>query len=280
MSEPASSPFTPGAGREEGSPARHDSDPAGPPAGGASLDLDRPTALRLLGEGELEIRGRLVDASNATLYCAVRLRCPPPEPPIVGACIYKPARGERPLHDFPDGTLAKREVAAYLVSAASGLDIVPPTVLRDGPFGPGMVQLWIDVDGRVDVVEMIRRADVRLRRIALFDAVVNNADRKGGHLLPTASGHVYGVDHGICFAAEPKLRTILWQWRGKALEPAEAALLARLLQEVRGGLGRRLRALLSPGEVRATEHRIDRLIADGRFPHPDPERPAIPWPPF
>ncbi len=242
--------------------------------------LDRATALRLLRGGEMVVRGRLLNASNATLFCSIRLEGPPPQPAIVADCIYKPRRGERPLFDFPDGTLARREVAAYELSAASGLDVVPPTVLRDGPFGEGMVQLWIDVDERVDVTELLRAGDLRLRRIALFDAVANNADRKGGHLLPTPTGHVYGVDHGICFAVEPKLRTILWQWRGQRLSPGELGLLNGLLEGLRGDLGARLRTLLAPAEVRATIRRVDRLISEGRFPLPDPDRPAIPWPPF
>ena len=135
---------------------------------------------------------------------------------MTAACVYKPIRGERPLWDFPDGTLAHREVAAYLVSVATGWDVVPPTVLRDGPFGVGMVQLWIDTDETVDLGRLVQTDDPALRRMAIFDAVVNNADRKGGHLLPVESGHVFGVDHGVCFAVEPKLRTVLWGWRGTA----------------------------------------------------------------
>ena len=161
---------------------------AGVDGGGGPVD----DALALLRDGELAVEGRLVDASNATLYCAVTLDG------VTAACVYKPVAGERPLWDFPDGTLAEREVAAYEVSAATGWDIVPPTVLRDGPSGPGMVQLWIDVDETVDIARFMRRSDARrLRRMAVFDAVINNADRKGGHLLPTPDGHVYGVDHGV-----------------------------------------------------------------------------------
>ena len=168
-------------------------------------------ALRLLAEGELSVEGRLVDASNATFYCAVELDG------IAAACVYKPRAGERPLWDFPDGTLARREVAAYAVSEATGWVIVPPTVMRDGPFGVGMLQLWIDVDDSVDLVALARSDDPRLRRMAVFDAVVNNADRKGGHLLPTVDGQLYGVDHGVTFSVEDKLRTLLWQWRGRPL---------------------------------------------------------------
>ena len=135
---------------------------------------------------------------------------------LAAECVYKPVAGERPLWDFPDGTLAGREVSAYLVSEATGWRVVPPTVLRDGPFGPGMVQLWMDVDP-TSTCRVRPPRHPALRRMAVFDAVVNNADRKGGHILPTPDGHVYGVDHGICFSVEPKLRTLLWRWAGKPL---------------------------------------------------------------
>ena len=246
----------------------------------ATVELDATSALRLLAAGELEIVGRLVEASNLNLYCTVTLRRLDPEPDLVAACVYKPIRGERPLDDFPDGTLAFREVAAYRVSEATGWNIVPPTVLRDGPLGLGMVQLWIDVDESVDVVELIRGSDPRLRRMAVFDAVVNNADRKGGHLLPVQDGHVYGVDHGICFSPDPKLRTILWAWRGSQLRADELAILELLEDELAADLGADLRQLLSAHEVSATARRIRRLRARRTFPQPDPNRPAIPWPPF
>jgi hypothetical protein len=148
----------------------------------------------------------------------------------VAACVYKPVQGERPLWDFPDGTLAGREVSAYLVSVATGWDLVPPTVLRDGPFGPGMCQLWIDVDD-VDLAALARSDHPDLRRMAVFDAVVNNADRKGGHLLPLGN-RIRGVDHGVCFSAEDKLRTLLWQWRGLPLTDEAVDVLSRLRAEL------------------------------------------------
>ena len=193
-------------------------------------------------------------------------------------CVYKPIRGEAPLWDFPDGTLANREVAAFLVSEASGWAIVPPSVLREGPFGVGLVQLWLDVDDRIDVVELLRRDDPALRPMALFDAVVNNADRKAGHILALADGGLRGVDHGVCFAEEPKLRTVLWGWMGTPLRRAELRTLRRLRRELDGDLGVSLRTLLAPEEVAAMAHRIDRLVASARFPLPDPDRPAVPWP--
>jgi uncharacterized repeat protein (TIGR03843 family) len=236
---------------------------------------DRDGTLRLLERGELTVQGRLVAASNATFLGTVT------DGAATVSCIYKPLRGERPLEDFPDGTLWKRERAAYLVSEASGWDIVPPTAARaDGPFGEGIAQLWIDVDEGADVWKMVNQPDERLRRIALFDAAVNNADRKGGHLLPVSGGHVYGVDHGICFAAEPKLRTILWDWRGEAIAPAELDVLRSLRAKLDGPLCEALQRLISPAELRALNMRIDRLIRTKVFPQPDPYRMAVPWPPF
>jgi hypothetical protein len=235
------------------------------------LDLD--DALRLLRDGELSVEGRLVDASNATLYCAITLEG------VSAACVYKPIAGERPLWDFPDGTLAGRELAAYLVSAATGWEIVPPTVMRDGPYGPGMCQLWIDC-ADVDLGVLARSKIEPLRRMAVFDAVVNNADRKGGHLLPLADGHVYGVDHGVCFSVEEKLRTLLWGWQGKRLTEEAVAVLHVLKAEMQGSLGTAMHQLLTGDEVWATERRIDRLIATGRHPMPHGDWPPVPWPPF
>lgn len=194
--------------------------------------------------------------------------------------VYKPIRGERPLDDFPMGTLAYREVAAYLLSEATGWGIVPASVLRDGPFGKGMVQEWIEADPAVDVVEMIVNADPRLRSVCVFDALANNADRKGGHLLPTGNGHVYGVDHGICFAAEPKLRTVLWAWRGKKLVDEELDVARTVSEQLDGSLGVALGELLSARELAAAKRRAEALLSRGRFPQPDPTRPAVPWPPF
>jgi uncharacterized repeat protein (TIGR03843 family) len=238
-------------------------------------DLPVDEALTLLREGELTVEGRLVDASNATLYCCASLDG------VSAACVYKPVAGERPLWDFPDGTLAAREVAAYEVSAACGWLIVPPTLYRDGPVGPGMVQLWIDVDESVDVMALVRRASSdQLRRIAVFDVVINNADRKGGHLLPTRSGHIYGVDHGVSFHVDTKLRTLLWQWAHQPLPAETTSTLQALRADIDCGLGERLLPLLSPREVRRTIARIDRLLSSGRHPAPARDRPAIPWPPI
>jgi hypothetical protein len=249
--------------------------PALPLAAAGQPGLEPAEALQLLATGELEIEGRVVDASNATFYCAVSADG------RRAACVYKPIAGERPLWDFPDGTLAEREVAAYEVSAAAGWGIVPPTVLRDGPAGPGMVQLWIDVDETIDISRFMRRRDVaRLREIAVFDAVINNADRKGGHLLPTPSGPVYGVDHGVCFHVEDKLRTVLWQWAGARIPASICATLARVREQLSGELGERLGELLTRREVRQTRLRVERLLAAGRHPEPYGDWPPVPWPPI
>jgi uncharacterized repeat protein (TIGR03843 family) len=238
------------------------------------LTLDLDDALRLLRDGELSVEGRLYDASNATLYCTVSLDG------VSAACVHKPVVGERPLWDFPDGTLAHREVAAYAVSAASGWEIVPPTVMREGPFGPGMCQLWIDVDETVDLAALARSDHPQLRRMAVFDAVVNNADRKGGHLLPTSDGHVYGVDHGVCFSVDDKLRTLLWQWRGKRLTEDAIDVLSGVRAQLEGDLGAQLRDLLDPTEVAKTIRRVDRLLSTRKHPMPSDDWPPVPWPPF
>ena len=194
--------------------------------------------------------------------------------------VWKPTRGEQPLFDFPIGTLTRREVAAYLVSEATGWSIVPPTLLREGPHGEGSIQQWIDVDEAVDVVQLVVDADPRLRRIALFDAIVNNTDRKGGHLLPIPGGHIHAVDHGVTFSVVPKLRTLLWAWEGEPLEPEEVAVVEAVRRELDGPLGRAMRDLLFEPEVAATIERVDALMASGVFPGPNPDWPAIPWPPF
>ena len=247
----------------------------------------------MLREGELEVIGRLTDATNATFLCRVTPAVgddldawPEDQAADAGSdatnvrCVYKPRRGERPLDDFPAGTLARRELAAYLLSQASGWDIVPPTVLRDGPFGDGMVQAWVEPDPEIDVLELVMSGDERLRAICLFDVIANNADRKGSHILPLATRDLLGVDHGICFAVEPKLRTVLWAWRGESLNSDEMATVRRVRDALEGALGAGLAGLLTADEIRATTERADALLQHGRFPLPSPTRPAVPWPPF
>lgn len=243
--------------------------------------FDRATTLDVLREGEIEVVGRIVGSSNNAMFVRVSRRCDDIELPQVLDAVYKPTLGERPLNDFPDGTLARREVAAWHVSEATGWGIVPPTVLRDGPFGEGMVQSFVEADPDVDVVAMVLGDDARLRRMATLDAAMNNTDRKGGHILPVDGGRqIHGVDHGVCFSSVPKLRTVLWAWRGEPFNDDEVEGLRRIRSDLDGELGATLRSLLSRSEVRAMARRVDTLLSVGCFPFPSGTWPAIPWPPF
>ncbi|MGI8433673.1 MAG: SCO1664 family protein [Nocardioidaceae bacterium] len=269
----------------------------------AADSLDVADIEAILTVGSLELEGRLVSASNASFLAQVSLG---------GAslsCIYKPVQGERPLWDFPDGTLAGRERAARLVSEAGGFDVVPPTVLRDdGRFGPGMCQLWVDVGSSqehnlIDVVAMsfgeegwltvleaedhrsrpvllVHRDDDQLRDMAVLDAVINNADRKGGHILPDEAGHVWGCDHGVCFHVEDKLRTVLWGWADEPLRAGDTERLARLSRKLDGNLAAELSALLTRREVAALRRRVAQLLTSEVMPLPSGDWPAIPWPAF
>lgn len=258
-------------------------------------------ARELLAHGELTVRGRVREASNAVLYCEVE------RDGRRAACVYKPVAGERPLWDFPDGNLARREVAAYELSRATGWDLVPTTVLRDGPFGEGMCQLWIEPDPDAELLALVegdepgpgwkavgfaevgqgRTAllvhadDPRLRRLAVLDAVMNNADRKGGHLLPAADGRLYAIDHGVTFHQEDKLRTLLWGWAGEPLTAEALSVLRRLTGQLRAGgvLATRLAELLTAAEVEAVRTRVAALLRSGSHPEPTGQWPAIPWPP-
>ena len=250
-----------------------------------------------LERGQLEITGRITTASNATFLGAIGDT----------VVVYKPVAGERPLWDFPDGDLARREVAAYLVSQTFAWNVVPRTWLRDGPLGTGMVQLWQEADPEqvaVDLVPadgvpdegwcsvfegwdehdrpvtLIHEDSVALRRMAVFDIVVNNADRKGGHILAMADGHRHGVDHGLTFHMEHKLRTILWGWLGEHLGVEELDGIDRVRAGLAGGLGDALAALLSDAEIDALAARCDHLRSEGLFPAPHGEMPAVPWPLF
>ncbi|WP_228555820.1 SCO1664 family protein [Catenulispora pinisilvae] len=287
----------------------------GADAAAEQKDLDPAAVLEVLTAGELTITGRITNASNATLYGSVALNG------VTLNCVHKPVAGERPLWDFPNGTLAAREVAAYELSQATGWRIVPPTVMREGPWGPGMCQLWIDTpdeddhdllallpedfdedpaetaetagsqwrpvlsvelsDGRPAV--LAHKADERLRRIAAFDAVVNNADRKGGHLLVGTAepDHVYGIDHGLTFNVDDKLRTLLWGFSGEPLGAEVREVLAKLDRDLGSGeLGGRLAGLLDAEEVAATRERIRELLDSDTIPGPEGRRRPVPWPPF
>lgn len=254
----------------------------------------------VLRHGELVLDGRLVDSSNTALVGSVTWGG------VTERCVYKPVRGERPLWDFPDGTLAHREVAAALVARAAGWDCVPATVFRRGPLGLGMVQRWIAAADPSRVVDLVPAEAIpegwlhvlavrdeqgrefalahadsdALATIAVFDLVTNNADRKGSHLLATADGAIRGVDHGLTFHPEPKLRTILWGWAGRPLPNPVIPALAALAEALDGPLRAALNDHLTAAEITATADRLAALIADPRFPMPPQERTAIPWPPL
>ena len=244
----------------------------------------------------LTLKGRIMPASNATFLGELDGR----------EVVYKPVAGERPLWDFPDGTLADREVAAYLVSEATGWNLVPPTWWGEGPHGPGMLQEWQEVDPDDDAVTLVPAGEVpdgwlevvdglddrdrpitlihedtsALRRLAVYDVLINNADRKGGHVLAMPGGHRHGVDHGVSFHHEQKLRTVLWGWADTPLTPEETAVVTTVLSAVRGDLGDRLATHLAEHELRALERRTERLLRSGVLPSPSGQWPAIPWPPF
>ncbi|QNG21307.1 SCO1664 family protein [Rhodococcus triatomae] len=258
-----------------------------------------------LATGELTVIGQVAHASNATLVCDASLG----ENTV--RCVYKPVRGERPLWDFPDGTLAGREFASYLVSEALGWGVIPRTLLREGPFGPGMVQRWIDTPDRhaepggldlVDLCEpdsvppgwfeilqaiggdgepvaLIHADDPRLQRMAVLDVLLNNADRKGGHALEGLDGEVYGVDHGICLHAENKLRTVLWGWAGREVPGPLVVDVTELVQQLDGDLGKQLSEHVTVDEVDALAERARALASVARMPTPAGPR-HIPWPPF
>jgi uncharacterized repeat protein (TIGR03843 family) len=246
---------------------------ARPDGGGAPQAAAVPAAraLALLSEGEIELLGRIPWASNATMLAEVRHQ------ELSGLAVYKPERGERPLWDFPGGTLYRREVAAYRVSEWLGWSIVPLTVARDGPFGIGSLQLWVDADPEVTAFDLLADCDPVLPRIAAFDVVVNNADRKAGHCLRDGDGRVWAIDHGVCFHAEPKLRTVLWDLADQRLDARVVADLGRLADEVDGELGDALEVLLEPDERAALVARARSLAQAGQLPRPRSGR-AYPWP--
>jgi uncharacterized repeat protein (TIGR03843 family) len=266
---------------------------------------------RVLRDGGLTVLGRIRSASNATFLCEADLDGD------TAHCVYKPVAGEQPLWDFPDGTLAGRELSTYLVSESLGWNIVPYTMIRGGPAGDGMLQLWVDQPGDSaepgddddsagpdlvdlcaprqlpagylpvlqaydhagDEVTLIHADDPRLRRMAVFDVLVNNADRKGGHILAGVDGEVYGVDHGLCLHQEDKLRTVLWGWAGKPVDDDTLEAVAALVAALGAELGEVLREHVTPAEVAALRRRARGMLDDPVMPGPDRRRP-IPWPAF
>lgn len=228
--------------------------------------------LELLRCGEMEILGLLPYASNATLLSRIR------SDDRETLAVYKPRRGERPLWDFPDGTLCLREFAAWVIDRALGWELVPSTVLREGPAGFGAVQLWVDEHREVDVRDLLDTHAEDLARIALFDVIVNNADRKAGHLVVDADTKLWSVDHGICFAAEPKLRTVIWAFEGEAIDPTLLSDVEALGASVETFVS--LERLLSESEIAALRSRIETVLHAKRYPSPEPGERHVPWPPW
>jgi len=263
--------------------------------------LVEPDAIRVLTHGQLDIEGRLVEASNLAVVAVAQLDG------LSLRCVYKPVAGERPLWDFPESTLSRREVAAYRISAAAGWNLVPTTVWRDdGPAGEGMCQRWIDVEEGAALIDVVPRgscppgwkrvidaegargrpvtlvhADTpELRAMAVFDAVVNNADRKGGHVLIDADARVFGIDHGVTFSEDDKLRTVLWGWAGEPIDDALIVSLEILSDALSTPDAAGLRGLLHRDEITRTRERVDHLLADATFPYPGDGWPSLPWPAF
>lgn len=235
---------------------------------------DRADALSLLEESEMDAYGLIPWGSNYTFLVTLRH----PEAGC-GYAVYKPRRGESPLYDFPDGTLYRRERAAYVLSQALNWELVPPTIIRDGPYGIGMAQLFVDADTNAHYFTFGAEIPDIARRVALFDCVINNTDRKAGHILRAFDGRVWAIDHGLTFHAAPKLRTVIWDFAGEPLPPALTRDLARLLDtfEAADGPVAELRALLSHREVEALRRRTERLLDRGVYPQPDSYR-SVPWP--
>jgi uncharacterized repeat protein (TIGR03843 family) len=237
-------------------------------------NLTNDETLRILTSGEIALSGRFLWGSNYTFLVDVTH-----EGDQVPA-VYKPSQGERPLWDFDQGTLSAREVAAYVTSHALNWDLVPPTVMRsDGPAGPGSLQLYVDADPERHYFTFDEDQKQRLRPVAVFDCLVNNADRKGGHVLLDPRGHLWLIDHGLCFHEEDKLRTVIWDFAGEPIPDALLQDVRRLQSLLRsdGELCATYRSLLSQDEIKALSSRVDRLLISRRFPTPDSYRP-YPWP--
>jgi uncharacterized repeat protein (TIGR03843 family) len=226
-------------------------------------------SMQTLLSQSMRVVGRLIDASNATLLAEIE------SDNQTQKVIYKPVAGEKPLWDFQDGNLAHREYCAFLLSNRAGFDLVPNTVLRDGPFGFGMVQEWIDTDEEIDIINFGQSDDSQLKRMAIFDAIINNTDRKYGHLL-YKEGKLLGCDHGVTFHSEDKLRTVIWQFSGEKIDKQEMLLIESASALDYPNL---FESYLTQDEIAAIYERINQLLKSGRFPSPSENWPAIPWPP-
>jgi hypothetical protein len=237
--------------------------------------LSDPAIPRAMSSGDLEILGLLPNASNHTFLVRASLDGED------RLAVYKPRRGEQPLWDFPEGTLCTREVAAYVVARTLGWPSVPATVLRDGPFGIGSVQAFVPADLEEHYFTLVERHPAAFRRIAVFDLVVNNADRKSGHCLLGEDGGIHVVDHGVCFSEEPKLRTVIWDFVGQPIDETTQADVGRLAAEVREGAVRsELANLLDGGELDALAERAAAVARADRLPEPALDRRSFPWPPI
>lgn len=255
--------------------AMPDTSPATDEPQRAEVSVER--VIHLLSQGEMDVEGLMPDSSNYTFLTRIT------HAELHGLAIYKPRRGERPLWDFPRGTLCQREAAAFLLSDALGWSIVPPTVLRDGPeYGVGSVQLFIDADPQSHYFNMRGANHAAFKRIAAFDVIANNADRKGGHILKDRDGHLWGIDHGITFHAEPKLRTVIWEYAGQPIPDdllSDIQNLCGQLEDADDPLPAALKELLDRVEIEALRRRIDRLLRRPRYPEPTGGR-SMPWPPI
>jgi uncharacterized repeat protein (TIGR03843 family) len=239
------------------------------------LELSADDLAEVLAHADLEVVGRMRYASNGTFLVQTSI-----EGVDIGA-VYKPRRGERPLWDFPDGTLCNREVASYEVSNALGLGIVPVTVMRsDGPLGPGAVQRFVEHDPEEHYFTLLPGNPERFREFAVFDVLVNNTDRKGGHCLrDQVNDVIVGIDHGLTFHPSWKLRTVIWDFAGEPLTPALTDAVCRLSRDLDdGSVGERLALLLSPPELAAIATRAADLLRAGRLPDPEPGYHSVPWP--
>jgi uncharacterized repeat protein (TIGR03843 family) len=236
-----------------------------------AVELER--VLQLLQEGEIELHGQIPWSSNYSFLVNVQ------DKDLTCVAVYKPQRGERPLWDFPDGTLCLREYAAFVVSQALSWGLVPPTVLREGPYGLGSFQLYVDADPDDHFFNLREECPTDFQRVAVFDALVNNADRKGGHCLRDHQGHIWCIDHGLTFNAQPKLRTVIWDYAGQPIPPDLLDDLRELEAQLTDSTEIRsvLERLLSPREMNRLQIRLNLLLEAGCFPQPGPGR-SVPWP--
>ena len=238
--------------------------------------MDKITVLSALQKGELTLQGQFLQGSNYTFLAEIS------DEGVVIPVVYKPTRGEQPLWDFPSGTLAKREVVAFQISEALGWDLVPPTIYRkQGPLGPGSVQQYIEHDASYHYFNFEADDKKRLRPVILFDSIINNADRKASHVLIDTGGHIWLIDHGLCFHTEDKLRTVIWDFAGELIPDPFLGDMRRLVGQlgIEADLFHELGKLIRDEEVRALITRTRKLLHEGCFPMPPTDRRVYPWPP-